>query len=77
MKKTEAANILALYIDRRARKFGMTVIEKDFYWATLSEVQGGHIAEVEVGSPIYQAAHAVPAYRTVKSAAKRLFRHRI
>lgn len=77
MKKTEAADILALYIDRRARKFGMTVIEKNFYWATLTEVQGGHLAEVEVGSRIYQAAQVAPAYRTVKSAAKRLFRHRI
>lgn len=77
MKKTEAAEILARALDTRARKYGFTVIDKDFYWAILSEARGGHETFAPKGSPLYEAAHAAPAYRTVRSAAKRLFRHRI
>lgn len=77
MRKTEAAEILAPYLTRRARKFGVTVVDRDFYEATLSEVQGGHVAEVEVGSRIYLAAHIAPAYRTVRTIARRNARHLI
>jgi hypothetical protein len=65
MTKREAAKILAAAVPVYARRWGVARIDKDLYWAVISELR----ATAEPGTYLHQAALVMPAYRTVKAAA--------
>jgi hypothetical protein len=66
MSMTEAAEILATTVVVYARKWDVARVDVRFYEEVISELR----VTAEPGSRLHQAAVLMPAYATVKRAAK-------
>jgi hypothetical protein len=66
MTKTEAAEILAAAVPTYARRWNVARIDVRFYEEVISELR----VTAAKGSRLHQAAEIMPAYTTVKRAAR-------
>jgi hypothetical protein len=72
MSKTEAAEMLAIYITVEARRAGITQITRDYIQEMQSEARHAGIP----GSLIRQAAETYPSWRTIRTAGRRIHNER-
>lgn len=64
MTRTQAAEILATYINVQARKFGRTRVDKDFIEVMRTQA-------IHAGGQITKAAQVCPHWTTIRTAGRR------